>query len=158
LDVSGSYGNNFLYGGAGNDFLYADYSVGLHRLDGGDGDDYLSAKSSSSRFIINTHILDGGAGNDILDVGSARAKNKLMGGTGDDILIGGLNEDTFVFKNYHEGVDRIYNFDHLDRIQICAVGFGGDLSPDSLSVGQFTLGTVATTNDHLRHKYWSALL
>ncbi|MHC5827391.1 MAG: calcium-binding protein, partial [Nostoc sp.] len=71
----------------------------------------------------------------------------LIGGLGNDTLYGGAGTDTFVFKSYNEGIDRLYDFKATNElIQVSAAGFGGGLSIGSLQTSQFTLGTSATTS------------
>ncbi|MHC5730240.1 MAG: calcium-binding protein, partial [Nostoc sp.] len=83
------------------------------------------------------NLLSGDDGNDI-----------LTGGQGNDSLYGGTGTDTFVFNNYYESVDSIYDFNATNElIQVSADNFGGGLSIGSLSASQFTIGTSATTSD-----------
>ncbi|MBD6615521.1 CHRD domain-containing protein [Komarekiella sp. 'clone 1'] len=65
-----------VYGGEGNDELYATQD---NRLFGEEGEDLLDAFSGSGR-----NLLDGGEGNDFLIAGN---KDQLVGGDGDDTLI-----------------------------------------------------------------------
>ena len=81
-------------------------------LDGGSGDDLLSAGSGDD-------VLHGGAGNDKLfgeagdDMLTGGAGNDVLsGGAGDDILRGGSGEDLFIF-NGGGGNDIILDF-HTD--------------------------------------------
>ncbi|MHC5749015.1 MAG: calcium-binding protein, partial [Nostoc sp.] len=78
--------------------------------------------------------------NDLI-VGS-NGNDTLTGGKGNDSLIGGNGTDTFVFYNYNEGVDDLYDFNATnDLIQISAFYFAGGLSKGSLSANQLTIGT-----------------
>jgi Ca2+-binding RTX toxin-like protein len=135
---SRSSGNNTLNGGTGDDNLSASNSRGNNLLDGGPGNDYISASSASGK-----NTLYGGNGNDTIYGGSGN--DILTGGNGNDSLYGGNGTDTFVFNSYKEGIDRLYDFNATNElIQVSAAGFGGGLSPGSLSTSQFTLGTSAT--------------
>ncbi len=87
-----------VYGGQGNDELYATKDT---RLFGEKGDDLLDASSGEG-----CNLLDGGEGNDLLLAGR---KDKLVGGDGDDTLIivsggenslyGGAGADQFWIVN-----------------------------------------------------------
>jgi Ca2+-binding RTX toxin-like protein len=97
--VYGGSGNDYLYadglgayldGGDGNDFLLA--SGGRATLIGGYGDDYLSARNTAD----GINGLDGGAGDDflqVLGVGTAI----LDGGDGNDTLYGGDDGSSTLF-------------------------------------------------------------
>nr|WP_258169850.1 hypothetical protein [Nostoc sp. 'Peltigera membranacea cyanobiont' N6] len=104
-------------------------------------DTYLVNYNNVERLnIIGTDYND-------LIVGS-NGNDTLTGGKGNDSLIGGNGTDTFVFYNYNEGVDDLYDFNATnDLIQISAVYFAGGLSSGSLSANQFTIGTSATTTN-----------
>ncbi|MDZ8105549.1 MAG: calcium-binding protein [Nostoc sp. DedQUE12a] len=160
LNVDLSRGDNLLFGGNGDDFLFAsnngpafDFGIttsGNNTLNGGAGSDSLNIDFSSG-----DNLLDGGAGNDTLSAFFASGNNTLKGGAGNDILISGNNDDTlyggtgtdtFVFNSFNDGVDSIYDFNASNElIQVSAGGFGGGLSIGSLAANQFTLGTSATT-------------
>ncbi|MEH2315916.1 calcium-binding protein, partial [Nostoc sp.] len=160
LSASGSKGNNLLSGGDGNDSLdvsgynngFDSRSTGNNTLNGGAGDDSLSASGSTG-----DNLLFGGDGNDYISASSATGKNTLYGGNGNDILTGGngndtlyggTGTDTFAFNSYHEGIDRLYDFNATNElIQVSAAGFGGGLSIGSLQKSQFTIGTSATTSN-----------
>ncbi|MEH2051734.1 hypothetical protein [Nostoc sp.] len=102
-------------------------------------------------------LLNGGDGNDSLSASGALGKNTLYGGNGNDILIGGnANDtlyggngiDTFAFNSFNEGIDSLYDFNATNElIEVAAAGFGGGLSPGSLSANQFTIGISATTSN-----------
>src|SRR5262249_51615477 len=53
--------------------------------------------------------LDGGAGNDSLSGGTAA--DVLNGNAGDDTYDGGAGADTLKFDSFHEGADKVANFD-----------------------------------------------
>jgi Ca2+-binding RTX toxin-like protein len=76
--VSGTAGDDLLYGGTGNEALMA--KGGNDYLFGDTGDDVLKAASGND-------ILQGGSGDDAMHAGSGR--NLLDGGSGDDLIYGG---------------------------------------------------------------------
>ncbi|MEH1938662.1 MAG: calcium-binding protein [Nostoc sp.] len=151
-------GNNTLNGGTGNDTLNVNFSTGDNLLSGGDGNDSLSASAyfdnSKVYAASGNNTLNGGAGNDTLSASSSTGDNLLSGDDGNDILTGGNGNDslyggngidTFAFNSYNQGVDRLNDFNATNEvIQVSATGFGGGLSPGSLSTSQFTLGISAT--------------
>ncbi|MHC5755194.1 MAG: beta strand repeat-containing protein [Nostoc sp.] len=141
LSASEAFGNNTLNGGDGNDYLNIDYSKGKNLLSGDDGNDFLSAIN-----VLGNNTLDGGNGNDTIKGGNGN--DYLTGGFGNDGLYGGDGTDTFAFKSYTEGVDRLYDFNATNEvIQILTAGFSGGLSSGSLKAGQFTIGTSTTTSN-----------
>ncbi|PHM05689.1 calcium-binding protein, partial [Nostoc sp. 'Peltigera malacea cyanobiont' DB3992] len=166
-DISG---NNTLKGGAGDDYLSINGRTG-NFLNGDDGNDTLSTSGTSDTsngsdygntlnggtgddslrvdYSKGSNQLSGGDGNDTLSAYSALGNNTFYGGNGNDILTSGFGNDTFVFYNYNEGVDTIYDFNATNElIQISAAGFGGGLSIGSLlKTSQFTIGTSATTSN-----------
>ncbi|MBN3949518.1 MAG: calcium-binding protein [Nostoc sp. NMS7] len=163
---SRSSGNNTLNGGAGNDTLSAGGSTGDNLLSGGDGNDYLDISGDYSYYASydysdsrssGNNTLEGGAGDDTLNASGSTGANLLDGGDGNDILIGGngndslyggAGTDTFAFNNYNGGVDSLYDFNAANElIQVSAAGFGGGLSPGSVSASQFVIGTSATTSN-----------
>ncbi|MBD2520720.1 calcium-binding protein, partial [Nostoc sp. FACHB-973] len=114
LDISGSYeesfygtedsnseGNNTLNGGAGDDSLSASGSTGNNLLSGGDGNDSLDI-SGYGRFYpgysfdsrsLGNNTLNGGAGSDTLSASGSTGDNLLNGGDGNDYLdISGYGE------------------------------------------------------------------
>ncbi|MEH2126550.1 calcium-binding protein [Nostoc sp.] len=87
-------GNNTLNGGAGDDTLSASGSAGDNLLSGGDGNDSLSVSgfieynydSSSNSVSSGNNTLNGGAGDDTLDTSGSTGDNLLFGGDGNDFL------------------------------------------------------------------------
>ncbi|MFN6441982.1 MAG: beta strand repeat-containing protein [Nostoc sp. DedSLP01] len=145
--IGANFGNDTINGGAGNDSLSA-YQSGNKILNGGSGNDNLSVYSP------NNSTLNGGAGDDYLSAYDSNnnfffgddGNHIFTGGEGNDSLIGGTGIDTFVFNNFNEGVDTIYNFNDINEtIQVSASGFGGGLSTGVLKASQFTIGTSAST-------------
>ncbi|MHC5755662.1 MAG: hypothetical protein ACYTXF_34495 [Nostoc sp.] len=52
-----------------------------------------------------------------------------------------------IANSFNEGIDRVYDFDTTNEvIRVSVAGFGGGLSPGSLSANQFTIGASATTS------------
>ena len=98
--------------------------------------------------IIGTFYDDlivGGNGDDTLKGGGGN--DTLIGGNGNDSLIGESGIDTFTFNSFNGGIDRVYDFDTTNEvIRVSVAGFGGGLSPGSLSANQFTIGASATTS------------
>ncbi|MBD2682710.1 MULTISPECIES: calcium-binding protein [Nostoc] len=145
----GDDGNDFLFGGNGIDFLYG--AAGNDYLSGGAGDDLVADDGGND-------TLDGGYGNDFLDPGPGY--DLVIGGAGDDIvtggvgpnsdtLIGGPGKDLFIFVEPGQGIDKIVDFNPTDdAIIVNGFGFGGGLTPGSLSPSQFVVGDAATTADH----------
>jgi Ca2+-binding RTX toxin-like protein len=107
----GPGGRVIVYGGDGNDYIYATdshvpvtiYGEGGHDLiTGGHGDDIIDGGAGYDRIYgmggndilfagPNGAMLDGGDGNDLLIGGGA--DDQLFGRAGDDILIGGDGHD-----------------------------------------------------------------
>jgi Ca2+-binding RTX toxin-like protein len=116
--VNGQGGNDKIDGLSGNDLLRG--GTGNDTLIGGKGDD----------------SLNGDTGNDL-----------LCGGADNDSLLGGGGTDTFVFNSFHEGIDRLDDFNTTNEvIQVSVAGFGGGLSPGSLNTSQFSIGASATSS------------
>lgn len=116
--TASEYYTEFLYGGAGNDLIFADP---------------LFSGSPSDSWAVLTNglpdVLYGEDGNDLLVGGGGN--DKLYGGTGNDVLIGGYGDDTltggegqdiFVFNTdrtglkVDNGIDKITDFSEGDQI------------------------------------------
>ncbi len=147
-------GTQPIVGTSGDDSLST--SGNQTALDGGDGNDYLYANTTSNV------ALYGGAGNDTI-YGSA-GDDILSGGTGDDYLEGKAGNDTYVFGLGY-GVDTIYDADetegNTDTIQFLA-----NVDPDDVIVRRAGLNlelSISGTTDKLivenyfgtRYKYSS---
>jgi Ca2+-binding RTX toxin-like protein len=100
LKISGaSTGDNLLFGDAGNDSLdiSGEYSEGYYNS-------YLSGHLVESTSLTDTrslgnNTLDGGAGDDTLSASGSRGDNLLSGGTGNDYLnISGQYRDYETYK------------------------------------------------------------
>jgi len=101
-DGLGGSGVDTLYGNDGDDIIrgtgVSGYSyTAKNTIYGGDGNDTLYADAAGD-------YLDGGADNDVINGGVG--VDTLIGGTGDDILKGGRGNDTYIF-NYGDGNDLI---------------------------------------------------
>ena len=80
-------GSTIVFAGDGNDIVDASQSSGRNQLFGGDGDDEL--------FASNNDRLLGEAGNDILNAAVGSGNNRLFGGDNNDILFAGVNDRLF---------------------------------------------------------------
>ncbi len=135
--LDGSWGNDELYGGDGNDTL--DGSWGNDELYGGDGKDTLYGSWGNDE-------LHGGKGNDTLEgswgndeLRGGNGKDTLHGSHGDDDLYGGKGNDTLYGSHGDDelhggkgkdtlegswGDDELYGGDGNDTLE---GGWGGDL-------------------------------
>ncbi len=141
---TGGYGNDYLYGGAGNDILKDSWgndhlyggdgndilkdSWGDDHLYGGDGndilkdswgDDVLYGGAGTDRLTNSwgDDHLYGGDGNDILK--DSWGDDVLYGGAGNDQLYGGRGNDVFVVNPDDTGKDTVTDFTRgRDKIQI----------------------------------------
>ena len=152
LSAGGSKGDNLLLGGDGNDYISIS---GYKNFTDDSSDDYTGYSAEYDSRSDGNNTLNGGAGDDILSAGGSTGDNLLSGGNGNDTLIagygndtlcGGNGTDTFAFNNSNQGVDRLYDFNPTNElIQVSAAGFGGGLSTGSLSAGEFRIGASANT-------------
>ncbi|MEH2078704.1 MAG: calcium-binding protein [Nostoc sp.] len=154
--VSSDLATQTVNGGNGNDLL----SMRCYGATKGIASTFNATTNTGSvtpdTYLVNYNNIErlnisGTDYNDLI-VGS-NGNDTLTGGKGNDSLIGGNGTDTFVFDNYNQGVDNLYDFNATnDLIQISAFSFAGfsfagGLSKGSLSANQFTLGTSATTSN-----------
>ncbi|MEH1830357.1 MAG: calcium-binding protein [Nostoc sp.] len=154
-------GNDIIDGGNGDDLLIVNDSGDLRGFgitstlnaitnEGSitAGTNQVSYKNIERLDIIGTRYDDlivGSNGNDTLNGGSGN--DILIGGKGNDSLNGGSGIDTFAFNSFNEGIDRLDDFKTTNElIRVSVAGFGGGLSPGSLSANQFTIGASATTS------------
>ncbi|WP_322732074.1 calcium-binding protein [Nostoc sp. ChiQUE01b] len=149
--VSSDLATQTVNGGNGNDLL----SMYCYYATKGIASTFNATTNTGSvtadTYLVNYNNIErlnisGTDYNDLI-VGS-NGNDTLRGGKGNDSLIGGNGTDTFVFYDYNEGVDDLYDFNATnDLIQILAFSFAGGLSKGSLSANQFTVGTSATTSN-----------
>jgi VCBS repeat-containing protein len=101
IDRSGSDGNQWIQGFAGDDVLTGaglddliEGGEGNDTIDGGDGADILLAGAGADTISggEDADCIDAGAGNDTIDGGNSN--DHLHGDDGDDVLLGGNAEDT----------------------------------------------------------------
>ncbi|MEH2312492.1 MAG: calcium-binding protein [Nostoc sp.] len=156
LNITGTRYADNIVGSNGNDTISGGYSDSGDTIIGGAGDDRLNIDGNN--YLSGNNLLDGGDGNDTLTASQAYdAKNILIGGNGNDILIGGKGNDslyggsgidTFVFNTYDlppNSGNRVYDFNATNDV-IGISNFGGGLSIGSLSANQFQIGASATTS------------
>ncbi|OYD86969.1 calcium-binding protein [Nostoc sp. 'Peltigera membranacea cyanobiont' 213] len=150
-DVPSDLATQTVNGGNGNDLLSMYYFNATTGITSTFNATTNTGSVTADTYLVNYNNVErlniiGTDYNDLI-VGS-NGNDTLTGGKGNDSLIGGNGTDTFVFYNYNEGVDDLYDFNATnDLIQISAVYFAGGLSSGSLSANQFTIGTSATTTN-----------
>ena len=91
-DVTGTDGNDYLYGRGGNDSLHG--NEGNDYISGGDDDDNIWGNEGDD-------VLSGGDGDDKIEGGdsfyiSASDKDQILGGGGDDTIDGGADDDVIL--------------------------------------------------------------
>jgi Ca2+-binding RTX toxin-like protein len=116
--------------GAGNDTFEVVGRYGTESVDGGDGDDLITASIGTSR-----DTLLGGAGNDTIDASlHGNGMESLNGGAGDDLIKGGYGKDimyggggvdTFSFEAYSSNnqpgsLDEIRDWDPHDKLMFAS--------------------------------------
>ncbi|MGJ5632634.1 beta strand repeat-containing protein [Nostoc sp. CALU 1950] len=149
-DVPSELATQTVNGGNGNDLLSVYHNGTTKGIASTFNATTNTGSVTADTYLINYNNIErlnisGTDYNDLI-VGS-NGNDTLTGGKGNDSLIGGNGTDTFVFYNYNEGVDDLYDFNATnDLIQISAFSFAGGLSIGSLSDAQFTIGTSATTS------------
>ncbi|GET37589.1 beta strand repeat-containing protein [Microseira wollei] len=152
--LTGTSGNDLLFGGAGNDNIEAlggDDTVyggsGNDTAIGGDGNDYLEGENGND-LLYGDGESGEGMGNDTLRGGGG--SDTLVGGAGNDLLMGGgdFNRDVFVL-GAGWGTDTVKDFLRLiDRIGLS----GGltfsqlTLSGNSIMFGSETLAVLNGVN------------
>lgn len=172
LQVVGGAGNDVMLAGRSsadgwvivNQDLFKDVSftgVELLSLQGGDGDDLLSAAALHPSWARSTYFttglalqvpasLAGGAGNDVLTGGDGNDvlhgdddDDLLTGGLGDDVLWGDLGADTFDEGAAANGGDVFNGGDGSDLVR-----YSARTSPLAVSVGsQKNDGETGETDD-----------
>jgi Ca2+-binding RTX toxin-like protein len=163
-----------LYGGAGDDTIYAknndvinagvgnDYvkvgpmNVPSWSLDGaniqlGDGNDTALGSSNADTLVggLGNDSLFGNSGADTLrgDAGN----DTIAGGGGNDALYGGLNADVFVFKAYDNN-DTIYDFNvNDDKLSFVNSGAGSIKAQDVHLISTTLAGVKGVTVEYTSH-------
>lgn len=130
-DIVGGYlGADYIYGGDGNDTLYAYTNVNINTdtssnwLYGEDGADTLHGSGGAD-------TLDGGIGNDTLN--GNNGDDTLIGGAGDDGMAGHAGNDTY---RYSAGLDTVTDTSGTDTLFI----------EGSTTVNDITFSSVSTYN------------
>ncbi len=92
-DNNSSLTNSWVFGALGDDqmFIDVDSTAAGTIFDGGDGDDFLSASSTSVGTSQADLTMVGGTGNDSVTGGDG--DDSVTGGDGDDFLVGGDGSD-----------------------------------------------------------------
>ncbi len=118
-----------IYGGAGNDFLFA--GDGGDAVHGGDGDDFIAGGIATDLLWGDqgNDVIRGGEGNDSVRGGAGNDQlfgddghDNLFGDDGNDTLFGGKGNDTLYGASGddvivgNEGDDKIFGGDGDDRI------------------------------------------
>lgn len=121
--ATGTAGDDVLTGTVDGDYIAG--QQGNDTIMGLGGDDYLTGGNGAENFFSGVDTIDGGDGNDILTAAGLYSGVTLLGGNGDDILIqgsgnqylaGGDGNDTYVMtngggslvENPDEGTDTVY--------------------------------------------------
>ena len=148
---SGSYSevlyNNIIDAGAGNDTVYV-FLTSVNAVYGGDGDDSIFADWANDDVT-----LSGGAGNDTIEAwGCSRAS--ILGGKGDDLIYGRGGENLYQYAN-GDGNDVIYDF--CGTLQVTGATYstlqsGSDLLV-SVGSGSIRIKDVATTDLDIKGTY-----
>ncbi|MGV0106795.1 Hemolysin-type calcium-binding region [Nostoc sp. DSM 114160] len=160
-NIVGSNGNDTIIGNAVYTFYNSSFISGNDTIDGGGGDDLLIVNDSGGSDVItstfnattNQGSITSGTYQisykniERLDITGTSYDDILTGGNGNDTLKGGGGTDTFAFNSFNEGIDELDDFNTTNElIRVSATGFGGGLSPGSLSANQFRIGASATTS------------
>lgn len=112
---NGTFGNDTLYGGDGNNYLYGENGDDI--LYGGGGNDYLDGGNGTDLLYGGTSedTLHGGAGDD--EIYGDYGNDVLHGDGGIDTLTGGNGTDKFVFTLL-DNYDVITDFDASESDKI----------------------------------------
>ena len=89
------YGHREIFGDAGDDKIYVQFSYYGGDVHGGDGNDQIYAPVDGYPYANGTRLY-GDAGNDLI-VGGAGA-DIMNGGAGDDMIIGGAENDLAIYS------------------------------------------------------------
>ena len=124
LNLFGNGEGNILHGGNGNDTISGGFAANSdERLEYGDDTLYGGAGDDVLYGLEDNDTLYGGTGDDALLGGGHN--DVLYGGAGDDNLIGGHGADVFVLNLDDAGVDLIHDFDPDEGDKIRLEGFTG---------------------------------
>ena len=124
LDLFGNGDDNIIYGGNGNDTISGGHAANSdNRLEYGDDTLYGGAGDDVLYGLEDNDTLYGGAGDDRLFGGGH--DDVLYGGAGDDSIVGGHGADVFVLNLDDAGVDLIHDFDPDEGDKIRLEGFTG---------------------------------
>ncbi len=140
-------------GGAGDDVIVG--NAALNRLDGRNGDDFISGRGGGDRLLggPDSDRLEGGGGNDRLEGGAGDdvlvggpGKDELRGGPGSATLTGGGGDDIFVFHVtlIPGAVATITDFDPAEDVfHLSSIAFAGTGAAGVLAVAAFAIGEAA---------------
>jgi Ca2+-binding RTX toxin-like protein len=145
--------NDYLLGGAGNDYLQ-DVGGSSNRLEGGNGDDELYSLGGQDVLIGGSgqdrlyseggnDSLYGGDGDDHLE--DTRGRNFLDGGQGNDSLYGGYNNDNLTGQEGDDFLIGIKDPGYGDQIDTLTGGLGAD----RFVLGGFTAFYVSENDSSL---------
>lgn len=155
----GSFGNDIIYGGEGNDTLRA--LPGDDIVYGWEGDDHLVGELGDDTLYggEGNDKLEGNIGNDVLygeagddELYGQIGNDTLAGGRGNDHLYGGVGDDTYLFRR-GDGDDRLREGGGNDTLEMT------DFRLSELSItrnGGDIILAVANSNDRLTIENWNA--
>jgi hypothetical protein len=158
--INGSWQDDLLYGGTGNeklkgkggnDALFGE--AGNDILQGGRGQDVLQGGAGSDVLFggAGPNLLDGGAGNDALFGGNHA--ELIAGGAGNDVIRTGGGADVILF-NRGDGADTVISHGRGDN----TLSFGGGIRYSDLSLSRQGKDLVvhAGADDRVTLKNWYA--
>ncbi len=139
--LSGGGGNDALFGGAGHDEIIGGYGndilaggTGIDALFGGAGHDVITGGDD-----IDVDYLNGGAGDDHLTAGQF---DKLSGGTGADTFVVAVDAQAEVmdFDATEDVFQVLYSGDNAPNLSLLETGAGLELYADGEIVAKFAIG------------------
>lgn len=155
----GTFGNDIIYGGEGNDTLRA--LPGDDIVYGWEGDDHLVGELGDDTLYggEGNDKLEGNIGNDVLygeagddELYGQIGNDILAGGAGNDHLHGGVGDDTYLFHR-GDGQDWLHEGGGNDTLEMT------DFRLSELSItrnGGDIILAVANSNDRLTIENWNA--